>query len=84
MKYPSRPKTWSGGMSMTKHPAKTSFFLLAGQLYDPGQLTFSFLKPLTLVQRPMTDFQDFIRFIGKSLTMRNNNNALTVFMCCYL
>ena len=82
MKYPSRPKTWSGGMGMTNHPAKTSFFYWQGQLYDSGRFTSASLKLLTLVQRPMTDFQNFIRFIGKSLAMGNDNDALPMFMRC--
>ena len=41
MKYPSRPKTWYGRMGMTKHPAKTSFFLLAGPSIQFGSVHFS-------------------------------------------
>ena len=41
MKYPSRPKRGLEGMGMTNHPAKTSFFYWQGQLYDPGQFTFT-------------------------------------------
>lgn len=32
----------------------------------------------------MADFQNFIRFIGKRLTMRNDNDAFSMFMRCFL